>query len=220
MWTGGCGRGSSDNPNCPEAMGPDLDFSMPPALASRSDGSGILVIAQKSGMVYGVDPGDGSMVWQYRASAGGGLGGQWGVAADGERVYVGVNGTSARPPGGVRAVTIDSGEVAWSVPAAEPLCGEERGCSQAQGAAVTAVPGVVFSGSMDGGLRAHASTSGTVIWQYDTNRAFDTVNDVPANGGAIDGPGAAVADGMLYVNSGYISLIGRPGNVLLAFGVE
>ena len=49
---------------------------------------------------------------------------------------------------------------------------------------------------------------------------FDTVNGVPANGGAIDGPGPAVAGGMLFVNSGYISLIGRPGNVLLAFGVD
>jgi hypothetical protein len=29
-----------------------------------------------------------------------------------------------------------------------------------------------------------------------------------------------VAEGMVFVNSGYISLIGRPGNVLLAFGVE
>jgi polyvinyl alcohol dehydrogenase (cytochrome) len=36
----------------------------------------------------------------------------------------------------------------------------------------------------------------------------------------MDGPGAVVAGGMLYVNSGYVSLIGRPGNVLLAFGVD
>jgi polyvinyl alcohol dehydrogenase (cytochrome) len=73
---------------------------------------------------------------------------------------------------------------------------------------------------MDGGIRAHSSATGAVIWEYDTNRDFDTVNGVPANGGAMDGPGAAVADGMVYVNSGYVSLIGRPGNVLLAFGVD
>lgn len=217
VWAGGCGRGG-DNPNCPERMGPDHDFSMPPALVARPDGRDILVIAQKSGMVYGVDPADGTMVWQYQASGGGALGGQWGVATDGERAYVGVNGTSARPPGGLRAVMIGSGEEAWSIPAAEPLCGTDRGCSQAQGAAVTVIPGVVFAGSMDGGIRAHASATGAIIWQYDTNREFDTVNGIPANGGAMDGPGAAVAGGMLYVNSGYISLIGRPGNVLLAFG--
>jgi len=36
----------------------------------------------------------------------------------------------------------------------------------------------------------------------------------------MDGAGAAVVDGMLYVNSGYGGIAGRPGNVLLAFGVE
>ena len=92
--------------------------------------------------------------------------------------------------------------------------------SSLQGAAVTAIPGVVFSGSMDGGFRAYAADDGSLVWQFDTNRDFQTVNGVPAKGGAMDGPGAAVANGMVFVNSGYVSLIGRPGNVLLAFGVE
>ena len=219
VWAGGCGRGGG-NPNCPAQQGPDHDFSMPPVLATTGDGDDVLVITQKSGMAYGVDPDDGAKVWEYRTSAGGGLGGQWGMAADGERAFVGVNGTSARPPGGVRAMALGTGAESWAVPAAESLCGTERGCSQAQGAAVTAIPGAVIAGSMDGGVRAYAAESGEIVWQFDTNRTFETVNGVPANGGAIDGPGAAVADGMLFVNSGYISLIGRPGNVLLAFGVD
>jgi len=219
VWAGGCGR-TGDNPNCPEQMGPDHDFSMPPALATDPDGRDVLVVGQKSGMVYGVDPDDGSMRWQYRASAGGGLGGQWGVAFDGRRAFIGVNGTSSPIPGGVRAMLPESGAEVWSVEAAEALCGEQRGCSTAQGAAVTAIPGAVIAGSMDGGVRAYASDTGELIWQYDTNRSFESVNGIPANGGAIDGPGPAVADGMLFVNSGYISLIGRPGNVLLAFGLE
>jgi polyvinyl alcohol dehydrogenase (cytochrome) len=201
-------------------MGPDHDFSMPPVLARKTDGEDILVIAQKSGMVYGVDPDSGQGVWEYRASSGGGLGGQWGMAVDGPRAYIGVNGTGQRPPGGVRAVSVTTGEELWSVAAAEPLCAGERGCSQAQGAAVTAIPGAVVSGSMDGGVRAYAAANGELLWQFDTNRSFATVNGVAANGGAMDGPGAAVADGMLYINSGYISLIGRPGNVLLAFGLD
>jgi outer membrane protein assembly factor BamB len=122
--------------------------------------------------------------------------------------------------GGMRAVKIDSGQEVWSKPAAEKLCGTARGCSAAQGAAVTAVPGIVFSGSMDGGVRAYSSTDGSILWRFDTNTEFETVNGVTANGGAIDGPGPVVADGMLYVTSGYVRLIGRPGNVLLAFGVD
>ena len=73
---------------------------------------------------------------------------------------------------------------------------------------------------MDGGLRAYASDDGTLVWSFDTNREFQTANGVKAKGGAMDGPGAAVGSGMVFINSGYVSLIGRPGNVLLAFGVD
>ncbi|HKF68411.1 MAG TPA: hypothetical protein VKB36_17815, partial [Vicinamibacterales bacterium] len=99
-------------------------------------------------------------------------------------------------------------------------CGNGRGCTAAQGAALTAVPGIVFSGSSDGGFRAYATDDGTLIWSFDTNKEFMTVNSVKAKGAAMDGAGAAVVDGMLYVNSGYGGIAGRPGNVLLAFGVE
>jgi polyvinyl alcohol dehydrogenase (cytochrome) len=59
-----------------------------------------------------------------------------------------------------------------------------------------------------------------VLWTYDTNRAFDTVNKVPARGASLIGPRATVVGGMVYVNSGYGAYGGRPGNVLLAFGLE
>jgi polyvinyl alcohol dehydrogenase (cytochrome) len=120
----------------------------------------------------------------------------------------------------MRAVNVDTGAVVWSKDAEARLCGTERGCSQAQGAAVTAIPGIVFSVSMDGGIRAHAADDGTTVWSFNTNQEFQTVNGVKAKGGAIDGPGVVVSGGMVYVNSGYVSLIGRPGNVLLAFAVE
>jgi len=79
---------------------------------------------------------------------------------------------------------------------------------------------MVFSVSMVGGVRAHAADDGTTVWQFNTNQEFQTVNGVKAKGGAIDGRGVVVSEGMLFVNSGYVSLIGRPGNVLLAFGVD
>ena len=221
VWTGGCRANDTTNPNCPSELGTDFDFSASPMLVKRTDGRDILIVQQKSGMAFGFDPDNkGALVWQYRTSAGGGMGGQWGSAADGRQAYFSVNGTAGKNPGGMRAVKIDTGEEVWSKQAAEKLCGTVRGCSAAQGAAVTAIPGIVFAGSMDGGFRAHASDDGTIVWQFDTNREFKTVNGVAAKGGAIDGPGAVVAEGMVFVNSGYVSLIGRPGNVLLAFGVE
>jgi polyvinyl alcohol dehydrogenase (cytochrome) len=221
VWAGGCRADNADNPNCPAKLGPDHDFSMSPVLATRSNGQDVLIVQQKSGMAYAVDPDrNGALVWQYRTGPGSGLGGQWGAAVDATQAYFGVAGALLPTGGGMRAVKIDTGEEVWSKPPPERLCGTARGCSAAQGAAVTAIPGIVFSGSMDGGLRAYASDDGTIVWQFDTNRDFETVNGVKAKGGAMEGPGPVVAAGMLFANSGYVSLIGRPGNVLLAFGVE
>jgi polyvinyl alcohol dehydrogenase (cytochrome) len=53
-----------------------------------------------------------------------------------------------------------------------------------------------------------------------SNRSdFTTVNGVAAKSASINGAGAAVAGGIIYVNSGYGAPGGRPGNVLLAFGI-
>jgi len=46
------------------------------------------------------------------------------------------------------------------------------------------------------------------------------VNGVHARGGALNGPGAVVAGGMLLVNSGYGRNGGLAGNVLLAFAPD
>ena len=216
IWAGGCGPQNADNPNCPAKQGPDHDFSMSPVLAKRSNGQDIIVVQQKSGMAYALDPDKaGALVWQYRTSNGSALGGQWGATADDRNAYFGV-----RTPGGLRAVKLDTGEEVWSKPPAESLCAGVRGCGTSQAGALTVIPGIVFSVSMDGGVRAHAADDGSVVWTFDTNKEFETVNGVKAKGGAIDGPGVVVEDGMVYVSSGYVSLIGRPGNVLLAFGVE
>ena len=62
--------------------------------------------------------------------------------------------------------------------------------------------------------------NGEVIWDYDTGRDFKTMNGVDAHGGSIDGPGPVVANGMLFVNSGYALFGQMPGSVLLAFAVD
>ena len=219
-WTLGCRAKNPDNPNCPDTLGPDYDFSASPALVNAG-GRDLLVLPQKSGMAYALDPDkQGALVWQLRIGQGSGRGGQWGGATDGRRAYIGLNGAGTAV-GGIVAIDIASGKLAWSRPAEPPLCGTpSRDCNASQGAAVTAIPGAVFSGSQDGGMRAYATDDGTLLWQFDTNREFTTVNGVKAKGGSMDGPGAVVADGLLFVNSGYGGIVGRPGNVLLVFGVE
>ena len=85
---------------------------------------------------------------------------------------------------------------------------------------MTAIPGAAFSGSVDGHIRAYSATDGSILWDFDTVREYDTVNGVAGRGGSLDGPGPVVAGGMMYINSGYPTNGGMPGNVLLAFSVD
>jgi polyvinyl alcohol dehydrogenase (cytochrome) len=85
---------------------------------------------------------------------------------------------------------------------------------------VTVIPGAVFSGSVDGHLRAYATQTGQVLWDFDTERELSTVNGKPAHGGSMDVGGPVVVDGMVLVASGYGQWGGAPGNALLAFSVD
>lgn len=236
-YTSGCDF--PGKPGCPAANGPDFDLGQPPILVRLASGRRALVVGQKSGMAHALDPDrEGAVLWQRRVSEGGKLGGpHWGSAVDGERMYVAVSDArieayadstspmgfaldlGRRVGGGLHALRLASGEPAWIAPPVL-ICGERRHCGPAQSAAVTAIPGVVFSGSMDGHLRAYAAATGAVVWDEDTARDFVTVNGVPARGGSMDVAGPVVAGGMLFVSSGYGLWGGMPGNVLLAYSVD
>ncbi len=226
VWILGCDAQSTggdenagDNPNCPEEVGPDYDFSASPGLITLADGRDLLVVTQKSGVGYALDPDrEGAVIWEYRWGAGSPVGGVWGSTTDGERAYFAVADQLTPAPGGLHAVDVVTGEGIWQRPPEQPLCAAGPGCGPAQSAALTSIPGVVFSGSADGGMRAYAAETGEIVWTFDTNREFDTVNGVAANGGSMDGPGPVVAGGMLFVTSGNGGIVGTPGNVLLAFG--
>jgi len=209
-----------DNPNCPNDVGPDFDFSASPALVTKADGTDVLVVTQKSGVGYALNPDRrGKVLWEYRWGKGSAVGGVWGATTDGAQAYFAVADQLTAAPGGLHAVNLTTGQRVWYVPPQTPVCGSGRGCSAAQSAALTSIPGVVFSGGADGAMRAYASDSGDILWTFDTNRDFDTVNGVKADGGSIDGPGPVIAGGMLYVTAGNAGFVGTAGNVLLAFGL-
>ncbi len=230
-WNMSCG--TADKVNCPQDPGPDYDMGSSPILSVLADGKRVLIAAQKSGMVHALDPDHGGrLLWQRQIAKGGVLGGiEWGPASDGRRVYVAIAdmrwtsadlldpklGVDAKAGGGVVALDLKDGHVLWQAPAVE--CGARPGCSPAQTAAVTAIPGVVFAGGMSGHLRAFDADSGALLWSYDTVRDFDTVNGAKGRGGALDASGAVVVDGWVYTVSGYSKWGGLPGNVLLAFAV-
>lgn len=222
--------------NCPDSDGPDFDFASSAILVPLPNGRRALLLGQKSAVVYAVDPDRrGQTLWQSRIGEGGTVGGiEWGSATDGRNLYVALSDIRFRVErkpdsndrtyeldpnkgGGLFAFRIDNGERMWQTP--PPGCGDRRPCSPAQSAAVTAIPGVVWSGAEDGHVRAYSTANGKIIWDYDTAREYQTVNGVPGRGGAIDVAGPVVAGGMLFAVSGYPARGGLPGNVLLAFEV-
>jgi polyvinyl alcohol dehydrogenase (cytochrome) len=229
-----CASGPGSNPstgrstaNCPDSAGPDYDFGSSPILETLPPGKRVVVMGQKAGLVYGVDPdAQGKLLWRQRAGVGGLLGGvQWGPASDGKNVYVAVSdlafiGGAYDPAkgGGIIAYSLGSGKQLWKTP--PPGCGDRAQCSPAQSAAVTAIPGVVFSGSIDAHLRAYDTRNGKIIWDFDAFRPFDATDGIAAKGGSFDVGGPVVAGGMLYVVSGAAGFGGMSGNVLLAFTPE
>jgi polyvinyl alcohol dehydrogenase (cytochrome) len=237
IFSGGCSRQEI-------SCGPDFDFGSSAILVhianAQAEKRDLLLAGQKSGVVYALDPmRKGEILWQIRVGKGSTNGGvQWGMAADGQNVYAAVSDlarqrvqskdpadlrTSNLDPnvgGGLYAIRIADGIQAWYAEPQHTCPAERPGCSPAQPAAVTVTPGIVFSGSVDGHMRAYSSEDGTILWDFDTAREYSTVNGVKGHGGSIDGPGAVVVDGMVYVNSGYSRQNGTPGNVLLAFGTD
>jgi polyvinyl alcohol dehydrogenase (cytochrome) len=223
-WNVGCIDPGAGRANCPEGAGPDHDFSSSPSIGVLPDGKRIIIAGQKSGELYGLNPDTGEQVWKTRVSQGGILGGiEWGFSVDATTAYVSLSNALEKKPGeagGMVAVNIADGKPRWTIPPTNDTCNARQGCSTGQPAAVSSIPGVVFSGSLDGHLRAYDSATGTVLWDVNTVNEYDTVNRVQARGGSMNGPGATIAGGMLFVNSGYGSLGFMPGNVVLAFSVD
>ena len=139
----------------------------------------------------------------------------WGSAADHRNVYVAISGLLAQPAnpfGSLTALDMKTGAARWHTASPEPACAwGDQHCSHAQSQAVTVMPGSIFSGSMDGHLRAYSTIDGKILWDFDTAKEYQTKNGIKASGGPLDHGGATIVNGTVYVNS---------GNTLLAFSVD
>jgi polyvinyl alcohol dehydrogenase (cytochrome) len=214
--------------NCPTTRGYDYDFGASPIVVPLSRDNDILAVGQKSGNVFGISPESGEVMWQTRVGVGGFLGGvQWGMASDGQRIYVAnadaVVAENGRP--GLFALDAGTGKDLWYSASPKVGCGwgDKLPCFNTQSAAPFAMPGVVFAGTTDGHERAYRATDGHIFWDFDTaGGTYRTTNGVDHQaGGAIDVSSGTLGDGMLYVISGYRGFLGGGSdNVLLAFSVD
>jgi polyvinyl alcohol dehydrogenase (cytochrome) len=209
----GGGRGIPYPPeNCPATLGPDWDFSASLSLATTTDGRDIIIAPQKQGLVWALNPDNGQVLWKQdvaREIAGGRGETLFGGAVDSEKAYFGLISS------GHVALDLKTGEEVWYTPLVPPKGREnQRGVV----GAVTLIPGVLLSGARDGMIRAASSRTGQLLWEFDSAQEFTTVNSVPARGGSAASGGPVVANGMVFIGSGYPGFQGgQPGNVLLAF---
>jgi polyvinyl alcohol dehydrogenase (cytochrome) len=223
----GCTRGRQ-LVNCPTALGHDYDFGASPILLTLATGKDVLLAGQKSGTVFGIDPDTGDVLWRTQVGVGGFLGGvEWGMASDGARLYVAnadvLTTENGRP--GLFALDPATGKDLWYTPSPRVGCHwtGRMPCFNAQSAAPSAIPGVIFAGSTDGHERAYTSADGNMLWDLDTaGRTYRTINGLSdQTGGPIDVSSGTIADGMLFLISGYLgNLGGGSNNVLLAFSVD
>ena len=224
-WNMACFIGEAAN--CPEEDGPDLDIGAATILWSGADRD-YLLVGQKSGDVYALDPdNDGAVLWHNKVGRGGFTGGvHWGMTANGESLFVPIADTTVigkfkgEQFPGVHALNPESGERIWYTPSKDDCEGKPKPeCDRGMSAAATSTDGLVFAGSFDGNLNVYDSATGAVLWNFDTFGEFESVSGDIARGGSIESDGPVLYRGHVLVNSGY-QFGGRiPGNALLVFSV-
>ncbi len=221
----------TDNPNCPKEDGPDFDHGSSILLVPLGDGKELLLAGHKNGHVFGLDPDNqGARLWETEVGRGSIQGGvHFGMAVADQQLYVPINDMNntrngdyldpelARP--GMHSVDVRTGELLWSQ-VQENVCDPDHEfCDPGISAPVTAMPGAVFAGHLDGFIRAYAQQTGEVIWEFDTRPEVLGINGIVGHGGSMSGSGPAIVDGHVVVNSGYGLYNHEPGNLLMVFSV-
>ena len=225
-WNGACSRGT---PNCPEEDGPDYDIGAAPILTRDGNGREIILVGQKSGMVYALDPANGGeLIWEQRAGSGGTMGGiHYGMSTNGEKLFVGVSDLPTNNPynvgaahPGVHALDVSTGEILWRNDLPNKC---EEGpflCWPGISAAVSSTSDLVFAGGLDGILRALDTDNGDILWETNTRQSFGLRNGIEAKGGSIESDGPVIVNGQVFITSGYEKWAESPGNVLLVYSLN
>ena len=125
--------------------------------------------------------------------------------------------TGREPAPGVHAVDARTGKILWSAQLPN-VCGDLPLCKPGVSHAITAIPGAVIAGFLDGRLRIFSRENGALLWEKNLLGKHQTVSGELATGGAFSGGGVLVANGLLYANAGYAFNNHIPGNALVVLG--
>lgn len=113
---------------CPEVPGPDYDMGTGFVLIKAECGRTLIIAMQKSGIMWAFDGSSGDYVWHSYVGPGSTLVNSWGMAFDGEGLYVSVANTANTPWVSVNngdvycnglwaKVHPETGQVLWTTPA-------------------------------------------------------------------------------------------------------
>src|SRR5262245_9242413 len=114
IWNGSCRQPDREAAVCPDKDAPDFDFTGSALLVDVGNGRQLIVVGNKSGVIFGFDPdAAGTIVWQRRVAVGSSSGGVfWGSATDGVNIYAANADFLASKPaaaGGMNAVELRTG---------------------------------------------------------------------------------------------------------------
>ncbi|WP_299081404.1 PQQ-binding-like beta-propeller repeat protein [uncultured Paraglaciecola sp.] len=226
-WNGACSR---NTPNCPKEDGPDFDIGSSAMLSTQANGKQLLIIGQKSGMVYALDPdAKGEIVWKQRVGSGGTMGGvHWGMSTDNQKVFVGISDLPTNNPyavgdahPGIHGLDLQTGDIIWRNDLPN-VCPKKMKflCFRGISAAVSSSPELVYAGGLDGMFRVFSADKGDILWEYNTKQPVTSVNGVKGFGGSIEADGPVIANGKIYLTSGYDKWAEAPGNLLMVFSID
>jgi len=224
-WNSACMPDLPTAQNCPDPEGPDTDFGTSPMLVEVAEKT-LIVAGQKSGMLHAIDPDSGQAVWKKRVVRGGWLDGiHFGMASQNGVLYVPSADTGefmrddlkAMP--GLFALAAKDGTTLWANHR-QQICSDEQFCEAGISAPPMATPDVVYVATLEGTVYAFDAHSGGKIWSFDTTTKLKTLAGMVTRGGGIAGAaGPLMANGRLFVSSGY-GFYGTPGNAFIAFEPE
>jgi polyvinyl alcohol dehydrogenase (cytochrome) len=226
----------------PDAGTAGSGFSSSPVLRTLATGNQILLVGQKSGVVYSLDPDHGgNILWQTKigdssAAAAGAAGGgptgaasvvgppgvagsaggvAWGSAADHRSLYVALSGLLAQPAnaaGSLTALDMTTGAARWHTAAPQPAC--SWGERNCAHAQAQAVT-VMPGSAFSGSMDGHLRAYSTIDGKILWD--FDTAKDFQTKNG-IKASGGPLDHGGATIVNGMVYV--NSGNTLLAFSVD
>lgn len=187
-WTLACGvAGSFERlPDmCPQEPGPDSDFGMAPAFVPGGGpgGSDVIVVGQKSGILFQMDAETGNIVWATSAGPGGYGGGiSWGMAVDHQHIFFTIGNTEAKAwkPDNITTIT-NSGFGAVTLSAGSPVWGIAAPGGGGSFIAPTLAGNILFTGNSGdpgpfttglGAVLALDATNGKLLFNYTLDAIF------------------------------------------------